>query len=181
MPATLPPRAPTTSHSAASRGFASGPPRNKAQDSDALAWQARREGWRDWSARGGAGAVPWTAWSPAMEGRSPSLGSSKWRGRGYGHSALSRFPTSFPAVTWRVVEAGAAAAEGGGPGGEGEGTRPAGGSAGRCGVTMTTGPEAAREVTKTRLAPDHVSATWGRGCAWAPPLTWAGPGGWLPG
>lgn len=181
MPATPPPRAPTTSHSAASRGFASGPPRNKAQDSDALACQARREGWRDWSPQGGAGAVPWTAWSPAMEGRSPSLGSSKWRGRGYGHSALSRFPTSFPAVTWRVVEAGAAATEGGAPGGEGEGTRPAGGSAGRCGVTMTTGPEAAREVTRTRLAPDHVSATWGRGCARAPPLTWAGPGGWLPG
>lgn len=49
---------------------------------------------------------------------------------------------------------------GGGPAierrGSGKG-RSGWGSAGRCGVTMTTGPEAAREVTGTRLARSHVS------------------------
>lgn len=63
---------------------------------------------------------------------------------------------------------GGPAAEGGGPGGEGEGTQRVGGSAGRCGVTMTTGPEAACEVTRTRLAQRHVSGDGGGGAAPGP-------------
>lgn len=63
---------------------------------------------------------------------------------------------------------GGPAAEGGGPGGEGEGTQRVGGSAGRCGVTMTTVPEAACEVTRTRLAQSHVSGGGGGGAAPGP-------------
>lgn len=69
---------------------------------------------------------------------------------------------------WLGPGGGPAVAEGGGPGGEGEGTQRVGGSAGRCGVTMTTGPEAACEVTRTRLARSHVSGDGGGGAAPGP-------------
>lgn len=96
---------------------------------------------------------------------SPSGGPLR-RGRtGYGPGAPSPFPTSFPAVTWRGARgrdrAGAWRLKEGVRAGEGEGTQRVGGSAGRCGVTMTTGPEAACEVTRTRLAQSHVSGGGG--------------------
>lgn len=81
----------------------------------------------------------------------------------------------FRVITWRVAAGGGPAAGGGGPGREGEGTQQVEESAGRCGVTMTTGPEAAREVTGTRLALSHVSSDAGVGLRLAPPPTRAGP------
>lgn len=109
-----------------------------------------------------------------MPARNPNQSHSRWRGRGYWPSAPSPFPTSFPAVTWRGAH-GWGRGPGSrrrGPGGE-EGTQRVGGSAGCCGVTMTTGPKAAREVTRTRLAQGHVSSGGGGGAA-PEPRPWRG-------
>lgn len=73
-----------------------------------------------------------------------------------------------------MAAGGGPAAGGGGPGREGEGVQVEE-SAGRCGVTMTTGLEAAREVTGTRLALGHVGSDAGVGLRLAPPPTRAGP------
>lgn len=64
--------------------------------------------------------------------------------------------------------------------GEGKGTRRAGESAGSCGVTMTTGPEAACEVTRTRLAPGHVSVRGGAALGPAPDAHVPGARTWTP-
>ena len=111
-----------------------------------------QRGWRDWG---------------AQTASSQSEGGSQRRGRGYGPSAPSPFPTSFLAVTWSGAGGGAGARpreEGVGKGRSGLGEA----FAGRCGVTMTTGPEAAREVTGTRLARSHVSGDRGGGAAPGP-------------
>lgn len=128
-----------------------GPLRTKSGAPGAPPGRVCREGWRNWG---------------AQTASSQSEGGSQRRGRGYGPSAPSPFPTSFLAVTWSGAGGGAGAR----PREEGvrEGTQRVGGSAGRCGVTMTTGPEAAREVTGTRLARSHVSGDRGGGAAPGP-------------
>ena len=71
-----------------------GPLRTKAGAPGTPPGRVCGEGWRDWG---------------AQTARSQSEGGSQRRGRGYGPSTPSPFPTSFLAVTWKGAGGGAGA------------------------------------------------------------------------
>lgn len=136
-------------------GFPSGPRRRQA-GSSAGGGAGRRVG-----AWGGAGPPA----GPEKPQRRPIEAERK--------GLPAHHPHPFPAITCRVAGGGGRRQRKGGSG-SGRG-RQVGESAGRCGVTMTTGPEAAREVTGTRLARGHVSCGGGGGAALGPAPRPGGP------